>query len=103
MLCLSDSIRDDDPCVQRLLCTLEEAHTLPELMLAAWALARGLARHLIASVLAERARRPASWAPPVAAPGRTVSPGGRDTTVSKSVIRNLHHVNHALFPSRPAN
>ena len=37
MLCLTDSIRDDDPCVQRLLCTVEEAHTLPELILAAWA------------------------------------------------------------------
>ena len=61
MLCLSDSRRDDDPCVQGLLCTLEEAHTLPQLMLAAWALACGLARHLIASVLAERARRPTSW------------------------------------------
>ena len=35
MLCLTDSIRDDDPCVQRLLCTVEEAHTLPELILAA--------------------------------------------------------------------
>lgn len=61
MLYLSDSRGDDDPGVQRLLCTLEEALTLPELMLAAWALARGLDRHLIASVLAERARRPTSW------------------------------------------
>jgi hypothetical protein len=61
MLCLTDSIRDDDPCVQRLLCTVEEAHTRPELILAAWALARVLARHLVESVLAERARRPTSW------------------------------------------
>ena len=61
MLCLHDSIRDDDPCVQRLLCTLEEAHTLPELVLAAWSLARVLARHLVEAVLAERARRPTSW------------------------------------------
>ncbi len=61
MLCLTDSIRDDDPCVQRLLCTVEEAHTLPELILAAWALARVLARHLVESVLAERARCPTSW------------------------------------------
>lgn len=61
MLCLSDSIRDDDPCVQRWLCTIEEAPTLPELILAAWALARVLARHLVESVLAERARRPTSW------------------------------------------
>ena len=61
MLCLSDSIHNDDPCVQRLLCTIEEAHTLPELILAAWSLARVLARHLVEAVLAERARRPTSW------------------------------------------
>jgi len=61
MLCLSDSIRDDDPCVQRWLCTIEEAHTLPKLILAAWSLARVLASHLVEAVLAERARRPTSW------------------------------------------
>ena len=36
MLCLSDSIRDDDPCVQRLCCMVEEAHTLSALILTAW-------------------------------------------------------------------
>jgi hypothetical protein len=61
MLCLTDSIREDDPYVQRLLCTVEETHTLPELILAAWALARVLAGHLVESVLAERARRPTLW------------------------------------------
>lgn len=61
MLCLSDSIRDDDPCVQHWLCTIEEAQTLPELILAAWALARVLARHLVEAVLAARARCPTSW------------------------------------------
>ena len=61
MLCLSDSIRHDDPHVQRLLGTVEEAHTLPELVLAVWSLARVLALHLVESVLAERARRPTSW------------------------------------------
>src|SRR3989442_3472455 len=61
MLCLSDSIRDDDPSAQRLLCTVEEAHTLPALILAAWSLARVLAIHLVEAVLAERARRPTSW------------------------------------------
>jgi hypothetical protein len=61
MLCLSDSIRDDDPCVQRWLCTIEEAPTLPKLILAAWSLARVLASHLVEAVLAERARRPTSW------------------------------------------
>ena len=61
MLCLHDSIRDDDPCVQRLLCTLEEAHALPELVLVAWSLARVLARHLVEAVLADRACRPTLW------------------------------------------
>ena len=61
MLCLSDNIRHDDPLVQRLLCTVEEAHTLPELVLAVWSLARVLAIRLVESVLAERARRPTSW------------------------------------------
>jgi hypothetical protein len=42
-------------------CTVEEAQTLPALILAAWALARVLAGHLVASVLAERARRPTLW------------------------------------------
>ena len=45
----------------RSLCTVEEAHTLPELILGAWALARVLARHLVEAVLAERARRPTAW------------------------------------------
>ena len=61
MLCLSDSIRDADPSVQRLLCMVEEAHTLTALVLAVWSLARVLAIHLVESVLAERARRPTSW------------------------------------------
>jgi hypothetical protein len=45
------------PCVQRLLCTLAEAHTLPELGLAAWSLARVLVPPLVEVGLAERARR----------------------------------------------
>ena len=36
MLCLSDSIRQDDPAVQQLLRTIEEAHTLTQLILAIW-------------------------------------------------------------------
>jgi hypothetical protein len=48
MLCLSDSIRHDDPAVQQLLRTIEEAHTLTQLILAVWPFARVLARHLVA-------------------------------------------------------
>jgi hypothetical protein len=63
MLCLSDSIRHDDPCVQQLLSTIEEAHTLAQLILAVWPLARVLARHVVEYVLAERAQRPRAWPP----------------------------------------
>jgi hypothetical protein len=61
MLCLIDSIRYDDPALQRLLSAVEEAHTLTELLLAVWPLARTLAVHIVESVLAERARRPTFW------------------------------------------
>jgi hypothetical protein len=63
MLCLNDSIRHDDPSVQRLLRAVEEAHALPTLVLAAWQVARALTVHLIEAVLAERARRPTAWPP----------------------------------------
>jgi hypothetical protein len=61
MLCLIDSIRDDDPSWQRLLSAVAEAYTLTELLLAAWPLACMVVVHLVESVLAERARRPTSW------------------------------------------
>src|SRR5262245_52983227 len=63
MLCLSDSIRHDDPSVQQLLCTIDAAHTLTQLILAVWPLARVLARHIVEAVLAERAQRPIAWPP----------------------------------------
>jgi hypothetical protein len=63
MLCLSDSIRHDDPAVQPLLNTVEQAQTLAQLILAVWPLARVLALHIIEYVLAERARRPVTWPP----------------------------------------
>src|SRR5262245_39882774 len=61
MLCLRDSIRHDDPSMQPLLSAVEHAHSLPELILAAWQVARALAVHLVEAVLAERARRATSW------------------------------------------
>ena len=63
MLCLSDSIRHDDPSVQPLLSTIEEAQTLTQLILAVWPLARVLALHIVEYVLAERAQRPTRLAP----------------------------------------
>jgi hypothetical protein len=63
MRCLSDSRRHDDPSVHQLLHTIEEAHTLSPLILAVGPLARVLARPIVESVLAERARRPIAWPP----------------------------------------
>jgi hypothetical protein len=63
MLCLSDNIRHDDPCVQQLLRTIEEAQTLAQLILAVWPFARVLALHVVAYGLAERAQRPRAWPP----------------------------------------
>ena len=63
MLCLNDSIRQDDPCVQQLLSTIEEAHTLAQLILAVWPLARVLALPVVEYVLADRAQRPLPWPP----------------------------------------
>jgi hypothetical protein len=63
MLCLSDSIRHDDPSMQPLLSAMESAHSLTELILAAWQVARVPAVHLVEAVLAGRARRATSWPP----------------------------------------
>jgi hypothetical protein len=73
MLCLSDSIRDNDPSWQRLLRAVEEAHTLTDLLMAAWPLASLVVVHLVEAVLAARAQRPTAW-PRCPACG-TVSPG----------------------------
>jgi hypothetical protein len=61
MLCLYDSIRDDDPSMQCLLSAAEDAHSLTALILAAWQVARVLTVRLVEAVLAERARRPLPW------------------------------------------
>ena len=63
MLCLHDSIRDDDPDVQCLLRVVEDARALTAFILAAWQVARALTVHLVEAVLAERARRPTAWPP----------------------------------------
>ena len=61
MLCLHDSIRDDDPSVQRLLSAVEDAHSLTLFILAAWQVARALTIRLVEAVLAERAQHPTLW------------------------------------------
>jgi hypothetical protein len=63
MRCLSDSIRHDDPWGQQLLRTIDEAHTLAQLILAVWPFARVRALHMVEDVLAERAQRPSAWPP----------------------------------------
>ena len=47
MLCLSDSIRHDDPSMQQLLNTIKKAQTLTQPILAVWPLARVLSNTLI--------------------------------------------------------
>jgi hypothetical protein len=61
MLCLHDSIGDDDPSGQRRLSAAEDAHALPAFILAAWQVARVLTVRLLEAVLAERAGRPCVW------------------------------------------
>ena len=61
MLCLHDSIRHNDPAVQRLLSAVEDAPSLAALILAAWQVARVLTVHLVEAVLADRARCPSAW------------------------------------------
>ena len=63
MLCLSNSMRDDDPSVQRLLRAVEDAPSLPAVILAAGHVARVLAVHLVEAVRAERAYQPTAWPP----------------------------------------
>jgi hypothetical protein len=58
MLCLHDTIHDDDPAVQRFLSAVEDAHSLTVLILAAWQVARVLTIHLVEAVLAERSQHP---------------------------------------------
>lgn len=61
MLCLSESIRDDDPSLQQGLQTAYDATNLTELILAAWALARVIAVQVVESVLREWASCPTPW------------------------------------------
>ena len=63
MLCLHDSLRDDDPDVQCLLRAIEDALSLTALILAAWQVARVLTVRLVEAVLAERAQQPTAWPP----------------------------------------
>ena len=75
MLCLHDSIRHDDPALQRLLSAVEDAPSLTAVILAAWQVARVLTVHLVEAVLAERARRPTAW-PPCPACGASLQSKG---------------------------
>ena len=61
MLCLSDSIRHDDPDMQQRLAAVRQAQTLTALVVAAWALAQHISVQVVESVLAERALHPTSW------------------------------------------
>jgi hypothetical protein len=85
MLCLSDSIRDDDPSVQHLLRVMEDACSLTALLLAAWPVARVVAVQGVETVLDERARRPTAW-PPCPTCGGSVRSKGFATRQITSVV-----------------
>jgi hypothetical protein len=85
MLCLMDSIRDDDPSVPYLLRVLEDAGSLTALILAAWQVARVLAVQLVEMVLDERAHQPTAW-PPCLACGASVRRKGFATRQITSVL-----------------
>jgi len=61
MLCLSDSIRDDDPDLQHHLAAVWQSQPLMALVVAAWALALRISVQVVESVLAERAQLPTEW------------------------------------------
>ena len=89
MLCLHDSIRDDDPSVQCLLRAVEDAPSLTALILATWQVARVLAVHLIEAVLAERARQPTAW-PPCPVCGTVLRSKGFASRQMRSLFGPIH-------------
>ena len=56
MLCLTDSIRQDDADLQQRLAAVEQAQSLSALVVAAWALAQRLSVQIIEFVLTQRAQ-----------------------------------------------
>ncbi len=61
MSCLRNSICQIDPSLQELIEAIENASTLPLLVLSAWRLARVLAVKIVEESLIERAQRPTQW------------------------------------------
>jgi hypothetical protein len=85
MLCLSESIRPDDPILQQGLQSAYHAANLTELIVAAWALARVMAVQVVESVLKEWAGRPTSW-PPCPNCGKTLHSKGLAKREVKSLL-----------------
>lgn len=85
MLCLHHSIRDAGPSRQCLLRAVEDAPSLTALILTTWQVVRVLALHLIAAVLAERARQPTAW-PPCPACGASLRSKGCATRQMTSLL-----------------
>src|SRR5262245_56290192 len=94
MLCLHHSIRHDDPSLQRLLRAVENAPTLPTLIMAAWQGARVLTVQLVAAGLTERARQPAAWpaCPACGSPLRSQGCAPRQLTSLYGPIRGRRRV-----------
>lgn len=63
MLCLTNSIRQDDADLQQRLAAIEQAQSLSALVVAAWALAQRLSVQIIEFVLTQRAQSATAWPP----------------------------------------
>ena len=61
MLRLSESIRQNDPSMQAMMETVENAPRLTEMVLAAWRLGLALAAKVVTEELGQRAARPTAW------------------------------------------
>ena len=89
MLCLNDSIRQDDSDLQQRLAAIEQAQSLTALVVAAWALAQRLSVHIIEFVLAQRTESPTAW-PPCPQCGKSLHSKGlvkREVTTLVGVIQ----------------
>ena len=75
MLCLHDSIRDDDPSLQWRLRAVEEAPSLTALVLATWQVAHVLAVHVIEAVLLGAMRTVTTLLPSMASRPPSATPG----------------------------
>ena len=89
MPCFTNALRQIDPAWNELINAVEQAVSLPLIVLAAWQLARRLTLALVESVLAQRAQQPTSW-PPCPKCGATLESKGFATRQITTLLGVLH-------------